>query len=609
MKISLIPVLILTFGWCSYATESSGQSLLDKKLALKIRNEEIKKVIYQIEKITDAKFMYSPQLIQSFRKVDLTVNNQKLSDVLMELFTPLDIKYELVENYIILNKKEDATKKGITTGQGNPPRTITGKITDENGQPLEGVSIKLQNGTAIAVTKADGRYTINTGDATDITLLFSSVGYINQEIKITGKTVINVMLKKLVTNLDDVVVIAYGKASRRSITNSIVSLSGKDVEDIPVASAAEAMVGLVAGANISIPSGEPGSAPVIRIRGVGSIGAGNNPLFVVDGYPLNSADNFNQISPADIQSIQVLKDAAACAIYGSRGGNGIILVTTKRGSAGKPRFNFTTHTGFQQVSKKVDVLNSPQFVSYLKDAYANGGSTLPTPYTDPNATYANTDWQNAIFKTALQSNIQLSASGGSDNARYYIAGSYFKQDGIIKGTGTDRYSMRMNYDAKLSRKLSIGISMAPSFSRVDTRPISGTFNGSTITGGGSSIVGASVTDALLLPPVLPQFIANGDYGQYSNTGNLVTINIYNPVATLDLYQDHTNSFRGLGTTFLEWEIIKGLTFKTNVGGEILFSRRNWYVPATLATASSTTRESIQPCIGRYCCTTDQQQQL
>ncbi|MBS1564124.1 MAG: SusC/RagA family TonB-linked outer membrane protein, partial [Bacteroidetes bacterium] len=356
----------------------------------------------------------------------------------------------------------------------------------------------------------------------------------------------------------------------------------------------EAMVGLVPGADISVPTGEPGSAPVTRIRGIGSVGAGNSPLYVVDGYPLNSADNFNQVSPQDIQSIQVLKDAAACAIYGSRGGNGIILVTTKRGASGRTRFNFNAYTGFQQVSKKVKLLDGMQFVSFLKDAYAASGTVLPTSYADTVISYNNTDWQDQIFRSGLQSNYQLSASGGSDLAKYYIAGSYFKQEGIVKGSASDRFALRANYDAKLSNKVRLGLSLAPSFNRLDTKPISGTFNGSMITGGGASTVGAIVTDALLIVPTMPTRIANGDYAQYNNAGTLMSINIYNPIATIDLYQDHTNSFRGLGLSYLEWEIIHGLTFKTSFGGEILSSRRNWYIPATLATASATTANLSNP---------------
>ncbi|HSC38825.1 MAG TPA: SusC/RagA family TonB-linked outer membrane protein, partial [Chitinophagaceae bacterium] len=443
-------------------------------------------------------------------------------------------------------------------------------------------------------TNAAGAFKITLNTAGKALLEFSHVGYETQTVTAGDQATLNIILKENASGLNDVVVIAYGKSSRREISNAIVSLSAKDVEDVPVASAVEAMVGLVPGADISLPSGEPGSAPVTRIRGIGSIGAGNSPLYVVDGYPLNSADNFNQVSPQDIQSIQVLKDAAACAIYGSRGGNGIILVTTKHGLSGKTKFTFNAYTGFQQASKRVKVLDGPQFVSFTKDAYANAGTALPPSYADSAATYENTNWQDAIFQTGLQSNYQLSASGGSDATKYYITGSYYKQEGIVKGTASDRFALRTNYDAKLTKTVRIGISLAPSFSRLDTRPISGTFNGSMITGGGSSTVGAIVTDALLIAPTLPLRISNGDYAQFNNTATLMTINIYNPLATIDLYRDRTNSFRGLGISYLEWEVLHGLTFKTSFGGEILTSRRNWYIPATLATASSTNANLSNP---------------
>ena len=248
--------------------------------------------------------------------------------------------------------------------------TISGRVIDERGEGLPGVNVVVKGTTNGAQTDPDGRYKIVA--PSDATLVFSFIGYLAKEVVVNGRESVNVSLAPDNKTLSEVVVVGYGVQEKKLLTTSIASLSSKDVELIPVASPAEAMVGQVAGAQITEPSGEPGAGAVIRIRGLGSISAGNSPLYVVDGYPLNSADNFNQIPPADIQSIQVLKDAAACAIYGSRGGNGIVIVTTKHGQAGKTRFSFNANTGIQQVAKRVDVLNRDQYLDYLTEAFTNG---------------------------------------------------------------------------------------------------------------------------------------------------------------------------------------------------------------------------------------------
>jgi len=466
---------------------------------------------------------------------------------------------------------------------------IKGSIKDDKQAPLEGVNVKEKGTNNVVATKADGSFTIKVKNPNNFSLVFSLVGYETTELKFSSNpgSSVSVTLKQQSSELDDVVVIAYGSTTKRQASNSVVSLSAKQIEDLPVASPAEAMVGMVAGASISTPSGEPGQNPYIRIRGLGSIGAGNNPLFVVDGYPLNNSDNFYNINPADIQSIQVLKDAAACAIYGSRGGNGIILVTTKRGTNGKTRFAANVYHGISNASKRIKLLNTNEYMDYTKEAYTNAGQTFPVALNDASQ-WGNTDWQDEIFRTGSQDNYQISASGGSDVSKFYITGSYFKQNGIIKGTSFDRYLLRANYDAKLSKKLKLGMTFAPNFSNTQTRPIAGSFNSSTITNGGQANLGAAVTDALLLPPVIPAYKPNGDYGQLVNSfGNAIAIGgLYSPVATLDLYQDKASSFKGLFIGYLEYELIKNLNFRTSFGGEAIFNRRNYYIPATLANGSA-----------------------
>lgn len=465
--------------------------------------------------------------------------------------------------------------------------TVKGRVLDEKGQGLPGVNVVVKGTTNGTQTDGDGRYTITAAD--NATLVFSFIGYLPKEAAVGGQDAVNISLAPDNKTLSEVVVVGYGVQEKKLLATSIASVSAKQVELIPVSSPSEALVGLVAGAQITEPSGEPGQGAVIRVRGLGSISAGNSPLYVVDGYPLNSADSYNQIPPGDIQSIQILKDAAACAIYGSRGGNGIVIVTTKRGrNDGKTRFNFTANGGVVEVAKKMDLMNRDQYLEYLRESFTNGARVIPATLLPGAPELPNTDWQDEIFGTGSQQQYQLSASGGTNASRFYISGSYFKQKGVIENTGFDRFALRANYDAQLSKKLKLGLSLAPNFSRTDVKPISGSYNGGNIAGGGPGGETAIVTAALILPPIIPVRLANGDYGAIRNSGSGVTTpgDLLNPVATIDLYKDRTSAVRTLGSTFLEFEVIKGLNLRTNFGAEVLNSRRAIYVPATLGTVSN-----------------------
>lgn len=470
-----------------------------------------------------------------------------------------------------------------------------GVVKDAAQKPLAGVSVTEKNTANAVVTGADGSFTLVSKNDSAI-LVFTHVGFADLERRVVpGQPALAIVLQEGVSGLDDVVVIAYGNTSRKQLSNSVVTLSAKDVENQPVASPAEAMVGMVAGATIATPSGEPGQNPYIRIRGLGSVGAGNNPLFVVDGYPLNNTDNFYNINPADIQSIQILKDAAASALYGSRGGNGIVMVTTKRGTAGKTKFSANVYAGLSNVTKKVKMLNKDQYIDYTTEAYKNAAMTLPAGLSDVSQ-FADTDWQDEIFQTGQQNNYQISASGGSESSKFYITGNYFNQTGVVKNTGFERYLLRASYDARLSKKLKMSLTLAPNFTRTDTKPIQGSFNSSSITNGGQANLGAVITDALMMPSLIPVRTENGNYGQpISSFGNAINIGgLYNPVATLDLYKDKTNSFKGLMIGNLEYEIVKDLKFKTALGGEIITERRNFYIPATLANGSAPTANLNNP---------------
>ncbi|PQA55548.1 hypothetical protein C5O19_19205 [Siphonobacter curvatus] len=474
-------------------------------------------------------------------------------------------------------------------------RTLSGRVTAEGGQGLPGVNVLLK-GTSIGTsTDAEGRFTLRT-TTTDGTLIFSSIGYVKQEIALGSRTAIDVAMVADAQALNEVVVVGYGEQSRKALSTAVSSVSSKQLKDIPVANPAQALAAQVSGVNIAQTGGQPGAAPVIRIRGVGSLGAGNSPLYVVDGYPLAGADNFNQINPGDIQSIEVLKDAAAAAIYGSRGGNGVILVTTKRGTPGKTRINFNTFVGVQNIARKISLMNNAQFIDFSKESAVNAGLKYYAFYDTPPADLPQTDWQDAIYRQALMTQQELSASGGSEKIRYHVSGSYLKQEGILKATEFERFTLRANLEAQLSKRVRAGVVLAPSLTNTKYQTVAGTNDASVIAVGTDPIAAA-----LVMPSLFPERLANGDYANTNNYpltqgANSISPNFRGPTVQFDQYRDRGSSPRFLANSFVEWEIIPDLSVKTSFGVEYNTDTRNQFVPATMPSNTAPTANISNPLV-------------
>ena len=391
-------------------------------------------------------------------------------------------------------------------------------------------------------------------------LLFTFAGISHAQTD-SGKNVATPRMTIDTQALGEVVVVGYGTRQKKDLTTAISSVKGAEINALPTMSAGQAIVGKVPGISLQQGSGGPGAAPIIRIRGSGSITSGNNPLYVIDGYPTADGDLFNAISPTDIESIDILKDAAAAAIYGSRAGNGVIVVSTRKGRAGQAKLTFDATLGQNQVTKKYDVLNPQQFISMASDWYANQHQPLPAVFTDPSL-QTPTDWQDAIFRKALYSNYQLGASGGSDKVNYALSGGYTKEDGIIKRTGLERYNFHLNVNANVSKRLKAGANILALYSVRQDQPLGGPNNQSDIAG----ILG----EALALPPIVPVYQSNGDYLVIPRDSALVKVfntQIYNPVNKIDANNEFTKSVRLLGSAFLEYEVIKGLKLRStlNIG--------------------------------------------
>jgi TonB-linked SusC/RagA family outer membrane protein len=469
---------------------------------------------------------------------------------------------------------------------------ITGTVTAGDGTgALPGVNIALKGTTTGTITDAEGKYAIEV-PSSETVLIFSYIGHITEQITVGDKTVIDLVLTPDITTLGEIVIVGYGEQSRKTLTTSISKVDGETINRLPVSTPGEALAAMAAGVQVqSGRGGSPGDPPAIRIRGVGSLGASSEPLYVVDGYPLQDAGNFNLINASDIESIEVLKDAASAAIYGSRAANGVVIVTTKRGKSGATKFDLNFYTGVQEVAKTLEVMNRDEYLKAAKDFRRILGQPALSILDSPDL--PDTDWQDEIFRTAPMSEFQLSASGGSEKTRYLISGTYFSQDGTLLGTSFNRYNVRLNMDTEISKKLKLGVSLAPSYSEQDRRTTGGQFNstGDGLLGNpgyGRRATGNPLYTALVMAPIVPVRLADGDYGQPNQDPDFAGLEqtLLNPVAALELPTSKTKSYRILGNGYLTWQLIKGLEATTRVGATLQTANRNTWIPSFLATTQN-----------------------
>ena len=479
--------------------------------------------------------------------------------------------------------------------------SVSGRVTSSSdGEALPGVNVVVKGTSTGTVTNVEGYYSISVPEDND-TLIFSSVGYLSEEVAVNGRSVVDVSLPEDIQSLSEVVVVGYGAQKRADITGSVASLSSESIKDLPVASVDQKLAGQLAGVQVAQSNAAPGAGVSVRIRGTGSLSAGNEPLYVIDGFPVENtySHNFNPLStinPGDIASIEVLKDASATAIYGSRGSNGVVIITTKNGTRGTAKIEFDAYTGVQQVLRKIDMMNAREYaelhVESRNTAYVARGGSPDDPNEDRPANFQlapdlldytsigeGTDWQDAIFRDAAIHNYQLTASGGSQQTRYLISGSYFKQDGIVNNTGFDRFTARVNVDSYLSQKLRVGINLTPSFTR-----------GFGLNTEGHTHQDGAVNLALNMFPNLPVVNPDGTYSNGQNT--LYGVNLENPVLLLNEFYERRKQVRLLATTFAEYEFFDGLTYKLNVGTDLSNASTHSFRPNTIGRGSQLRGQAI-----------------
>lgn len=491
---------------------------------------------------------------------------------------------------------------------------VTGKVTDEKSLPIPAVSVKIKGTNQAVSTNAAGIYSIKA--PIGATLIFQFLSYTPQEVLVTKAGSLDVKLSEADNDLEEVVVIGYGTQRKGNVTGAIASFNAGQLDERPILRVDQALVGQMAGVSVKQTSGAPGKGFSVQVRGIGSISAGNEPLYVIDGFPLatsrpNGSGNYatgnplDNINPNDIESIQVLKDASAAAIYGSRAANGVVLITTKRGKTGKPSINFNAYLGTVERSKKLDMLSGAEWIDRATEminsqwvaskagrlasqtsderrailglgaGQFNAGFMLDDRWTQPGYGGLQViDWQDETFRTGLTQNYQLSASGASDIVNYYVSGNYVDQEGMVKGMNYQAYSARTNIEVKANDKLKFGLNLAPTYAVSNDPGVEGKDN---------------ILHQLLSMSPIQQDRA-GNVNVFNAAQYIWAVSTNDPLAKLTHTVGLTKKFRTLGTIFGSYEIVKGLTFKTTVNLDNTDHTSKRYVPYNI-TGSLTTRNS------------------
>lgn len=574
-----VAILCLTLSPLMASTsEAQVKSIDEVHLKLEKSSYSLLQLFQEIERKTEFKFFYTQQVIKNSPSLTSINSSGSVEEHLMQVAKQTNLRFKQVNNTISVIPVSNQTQELIT--KEIQLATIVGTVTDNTGAPMPGVTIVVQGTTTGTVTDIDGKYSIEASEGQ--VLVFSFIGFQTTSRVVGTSSVLDVRLSEDENNLQEVVVIGYGTIQKKDITGSVSAINADKIKDQQVPSLDLALAGQMAGVVVTQATGAPGGGASVRIRGAGSLSAGNEPLYVVDGFPVtNDFDQrnnpLNTINPADIDNIQVLKDASATAIYGSRGSNGVILITTKSGKTGTSRIDFNVSSGVQQVEKYVDVLNAREFAIYANEARNNawvnsGPNRLPTDpnsvrgnnvmyllpevFQNPDALGEGTNWQKEIFRTARMNNYQLNFSGGNDKTKYFVSAGYLDQQGVIINSDLKRYSFRVNVESQMNKRVKVGANITPTYTFSNQSLAEGNWQG-----------GGIIQSAITAAPHLTPYDAEGNYTKVTGQG-IGLSEVDNPVKIAREYFHQQGTLRLLGTAFAEFSLVDNLKFKTLVGGDI-----------------------------------------
>ena len=445
----------------------NSQRVLDKKVTIAVNDAELRKVLELVQKQTSVHFVYSPNTIDDSKKVSFHIKEKSLKDFFAEMLSSYGISFKSIsENkFLLFIDQPKKTNIGdvvppVMDKKLTPNSTVTGTIRDSSGNPLLGVTVTDLNSETIAISDSKGFFLIKTVGNTP-RLQFKHVGFATLEKNVDASTPVNISLFEISNSMNEVVVIGYGTVKKKDLTGSVATVNMTDLQKSPVRSFEEAMAGRIAGVQVSSADGQPGASVNIVIRGNNSLTQDNSPLYVIDGFPIENPNN-NVIDPSEIERIEVLKDASATAIYGARGANGVIIITTKKPKNGPMVISFETYYGYQKNLKEIPLMDPYNFVKYQLESnlatatstYLKNGKTL-----DSYKTISGTNWQDELFRVANMANAHLAITGGTKKTKYSISGSAFKQNGIITNSDYKRYQGRAVIDQVVNEKLKVGVNV------------------------------------------------------------------------------------------------------------------------------------------------------
>lgn len=579
MRISGLQILLaLIFANISFATAGRAQELLNRRVSFSAHNQDAEVIIKRLEKLANVQFLFSREIVQSKRKITYQANNEVLFSVLDHILTPLNLSYEVVGQQILIKRASSPT----TFSPPNPAEElkteaakdveITGRVTDETGDGLPGVNIQLKATTRGTSTDANGNYRISLPEAAGAVLVFSYVGYESQEVVVGAQKVINIRLAAGNKTLNEVVVVGYGTQRKRDVTGAVVSVNEATLKEVPAPNLLNQLKGRAAGVSIVSNGSTPGSQASIRIRGNRSLTTGNGdgldgPLVVVDGIPFGG---LNDINPDDIANLEILKDASATAIFGSRGAGGVILITTKRGKIGKPVLTYDGYHGITNIMGKYNVMNGAQYAKFKEQSAAlnsQGAGTTAYPLTEEEkanlAAGVSTDWQDLLYKQGFNTSHQLGLQGGVENTQYGLGLGYFNETGIMPNQNFDRFTIRATLDQKIGKRVKIGLN---------------TIN--TLTRRNDPAGGGVPTELVRLSPLVKPYNEDGTVNLNPKKGT-IEAQAVSPLTLISRGNDilsNERSLRTFNSLYAEVNILDGLRYRFNAGLNYSQTHFNGYGP-------------------------------
>ena len=616
----MIGTILVSTAQSEGANQSIFRYAVNNQIIINNQKQNLFSVLKDLNKTRGIFFLFSDSSIAN-KQVAVPDMNGFIEDILSVLLKDTGLKYKKISKntFVIISDKTPSEKTidgnlynlietpygelrfaSVSTSYYEPPRKIIGKIvSSKDGRPLEGVSVKVKGQKIGTSTKSDGSFTLEVPE--NATLEFSAIGYLTTSSKPTASGKISITLQEAASDLEDVVVVAYGTQKRSTFTGAATTVNNQMIEDVPRTSFQESLQGNAVGVLSTNGSGQPGGVPSIRIRGIGSITASSAPLYVIDGIPVVSGDisnGFNSntiaaVNPLDIQSMIVLKDAAATALYGSRGANGVILITTKKGKAGTTTLNTRLQTGINYVTvgnSKYKTANTSQMLEYLHDAYkntllvpnpnnfiANPSDTTQSGFNAIVAQYGinpniNTDWFKQVLHPGKYNNVALNVSGGDEKTTFYLSASYYQQDGTQKGTDYKKITTLLNLSHKVSNRFTLTGGFSGTYQLANSSDVGSNFD--------------NPTRAMYrLQNWLTVYNPDGSFRTDYNSG-------YNPIAiqTADIRRTTTFVFRGTANGV--YKIIPGLTYESNIGIDYSHAINNQYNDPRYGNANTSKSGSI-----------------